>query len=342
MMYGANPDQLDALAGQFRSAATLLAAAEKQLSAKLVSSPWHGPKADRFRADWSRRHRRDLAAARQFLAAGETALRRNAQEQRSASQASLDMRFGTALPVPRRFWWNGRWVEDMMLFAGGGRIWQDGRWIEMRDSFDDRQLGSATNFFDSLSLLARGLDPEVVEQWRPSQGVGFIFSGVGLGLSLLGVGNGGPIGTVSDGLGTVVNAAGAVYEAAHAAHGAVSKFVVAGGVLAVLGGGIGLAVDIDKLAKGDTTLSTQLSTASNMMTMAGGIAMVIPGGQLVGAALIGGAAVIEVGTYAAEHWDTISASTTAAVTAVGHEIDEVGRSIQRNVGSAFKRMGSLF
>ena len=87
MISGANPDQLDALAGQFRSAATLLAAAEKQLSAKLVSSPWRGAKADRFRADWSRRYRRDLAAARQFLATGETALRRNAQEQRAASNS---------------------------------------------------------------------------------------------------------------------------------------------------------------------------------------------------------------------------------------------------------------
>lgn len=60
---------------------------EQHLSRQLAASPWEGERAGAFRADWGRRHRRELVGVAGGLVQAEAALRRNAREQRAASEA---------------------------------------------------------------------------------------------------------------------------------------------------------------------------------------------------------------------------------------------------------------
>jgi uncharacterized protein YukE len=84
-MIGADPDALEELARQCDVAAQRIDTLTRQLNAKLVSTPWHGHGADRFRTDWNRSHRTRLASAAGFLHHARDSLRRQADEQRRAS-----------------------------------------------------------------------------------------------------------------------------------------------------------------------------------------------------------------------------------------------------------------
>lgn len=83
---GADPDELDRLAGSFNGAADRITAIQRSLNPRINSSPWHGGNADRFRQRWAGEHRRAIAEAVTFLHDGAGALERNAREQRDVSR----------------------------------------------------------------------------------------------------------------------------------------------------------------------------------------------------------------------------------------------------------------
>lgn len=83
---GANPDELDQLAGRLTSAADRITAIQKSLNPRINSAPWQGGNAERFRQQWAGEHRRAIADAVAFLEDGAGVLHRNAQEQRDASR----------------------------------------------------------------------------------------------------------------------------------------------------------------------------------------------------------------------------------------------------------------
>jgi hypothetical protein len=87
-MIGADADSLDALSHELESCASRVRAGSARLSSALGAAPWSGSDADAFRHRWAQDHRPCIAAAASFLDEASSALRRNAEEQRSASAAS--------------------------------------------------------------------------------------------------------------------------------------------------------------------------------------------------------------------------------------------------------------
>jgi hypothetical protein len=88
VIWGADPDRLDAMAQQFRAAAAALDEVTQTTTAQLQRSPWHGADAQAFLFEWSSHHRPLLndGAAKLRAAAGQ--LSSNAAEQRQASGIS--------------------------------------------------------------------------------------------------------------------------------------------------------------------------------------------------------------------------------------------------------------
>lgn len=84
-MTGADADALDALARRFEQAAQQLEQSGQHLRSQLHSSPWKGGDAEGFRNEWDTSHARTIAATAGFLREGSERLRRNADEQRRAS-----------------------------------------------------------------------------------------------------------------------------------------------------------------------------------------------------------------------------------------------------------------
>lgn len=82
---GADPEQLDALGAQMGSAADRLESIRQQIGFWLDSSPWHGSDADEFRSDWQHRLQHMLHTAATIALDGAAGVRRNAQQQREAS-----------------------------------------------------------------------------------------------------------------------------------------------------------------------------------------------------------------------------------------------------------------
>jgi uncharacterized protein YukE len=82
---GANPDQLDALAGAFNTAASRLADVRSTLTARVNNTTWRGDSADRFRYEWNGRYARQLEVVINCLLDARSVLTDNANQQRHAS-----------------------------------------------------------------------------------------------------------------------------------------------------------------------------------------------------------------------------------------------------------------
>lgn len=86
-VWGANPDELDALAARFADSAVRIDELRTASRAELVRSPWAGRDAEQFRNRWESEGTRLLSSASAILrAAGET-VRTNAADQRRTSSA---------------------------------------------------------------------------------------------------------------------------------------------------------------------------------------------------------------------------------------------------------------
>ncbi len=84
---GANPDDLDRVATRISAAGRQLSVLERQMTAQLYAANWQGGDADMFKNAWNTRHRREIAGAVSWLDDADVALRRNADQQRRASEA---------------------------------------------------------------------------------------------------------------------------------------------------------------------------------------------------------------------------------------------------------------
>lgn len=90
-MSGADAEALDALAQRLEAVSIRLVTRERLLGRSIHASPWEGRGADRFRSQWSNEHSRSLIDASAFLRSGSDVLRRNAEEQRAASESGGGM-----------------------------------------------------------------------------------------------------------------------------------------------------------------------------------------------------------------------------------------------------------
>lgn len=87
-MDGADADDLDRVANAMITNAGRMAGTSQRIGRTIHSAPWHGRSADRFRQQWNSQHSRALIDASGFLTKGAGTLRRNAQEQRNASEGT--------------------------------------------------------------------------------------------------------------------------------------------------------------------------------------------------------------------------------------------------------------
>jgi hypothetical protein len=131
-LQGADPDQLEDLVRSCSDASTRFASIASSLDAQLGRSPWQGPRADQFRADWRSRHAGALRSASVMLGEMSKVLAVNAAEQRRASDATGAGGVGAngsglfrgipgAFASPGARGPIGRWFDPTDLLAG--HVW---------------------------------------------------------------------------------------------------------------------------------------------------------------------------------------------------------------------------
>jgi hypothetical protein len=86
--FGADVAELRQLATTFDNAATQLTKTRNSVGGNVQSSPWTGPDAMRFRSTWDSQSATQLASAAERLSLAATSLRKNADQQESASSVS--------------------------------------------------------------------------------------------------------------------------------------------------------------------------------------------------------------------------------------------------------------
>ncbi len=86
--FGADVVELRQLATTFENAATQLTKTRNSVGGNVQSSPWTGPDASRFRANWDSQSATQLAAAADRLSSAATSLRKNADQQENASSVT--------------------------------------------------------------------------------------------------------------------------------------------------------------------------------------------------------------------------------------------------------------
>lgn len=117
-MHGADVAHLRTLASQFDRAAEQLDCCRTAVGGAVRLSPWRGPDASRFRADWEGAHAGRVTAAAATLRTGAQQLRANAEQQEQAS--AVDAGAG----VPRDsgggpFTWLGDRADDAWSWLTG-------------------------------------------------------------------------------------------------------------------------------------------------------------------------------------------------------------------------------
>jgi hypothetical protein len=110
-VYGADVETMTALANELDQAASILGATRQRVDAKVQNSAWVGPVADRFRSTWSSGDSSRIAGASQLLSTAANVIRRNAQEQTTASSAASGS-IGSTVSL-----------SSQSLFAAGGAPW---------------------------------------------------------------------------------------------------------------------------------------------------------------------------------------------------------------------------
>ncbi|MEJ1229648.1 MAG: hypothetical protein WDM88_01870 [Galbitalea sp.] len=95
-MFGADVDELNALANQMEQASNTLSTSRARISSQVSNSAWIGPVADRFRSDWSSTNSSRLASAINLLSSAATSLRQNAEQQSQASAADRSSPSGSS------------------------------------------------------------------------------------------------------------------------------------------------------------------------------------------------------------------------------------------------------
>lgn len=150
VMVGADPDELDRIAGQLEAEARRLENLCAQLGRQLHSAPWKGARADRFRSDWNSTHTRRVRDAAGFLRAGGDALMRNATEQRNASNSGGGSTAGPLCEVPKQT------PPDSL------KPDQSDEYLEPFKTFFEG-LGLADDVWNGLVKLLRVVDPSILK-----------------------------------------------------------------------------------------------------------------------------------------------------------------------------------
>ena len=122
-MSGADVDALDRVGVQLEKASKGFRRKGAGLSSALDAAPWKGQKAERFRRDFHSVHMRSINDAAQFLDNAYETLRRNSDEQRSASglgqrgwRNELGIWFRRRFSLPEFHGWGNVWRHPFLPF----------------------------------------------------------------------------------------------------------------------------------------------------------------------------------------------------------------------------------
>ncbi len=319
MFNGSDTDQMRTAGGQLLSAADSL---DQMLSGLVTSADgltWSGPDGDAFRqgmASFSPVWQRLLVGS---LRAEGSCLRLRADLQDAVS-AALD----AAGSAPGSI--------GSSPIGGGGAGGAGGPSIAALVSQIGQLGGWATSFLSNKNDLVQhiaGLSPLDSLGWA-SLGLGTASLGLGILEQVLpgrwGLGAG-ALSQVTNIGGTV---AGVMPILSGGPVGMMPGFAIVGGAMGMVQNGADFIDNPD--------WGSGLSFGGSALTTAGGVAMLIPGGQVIGGGLlIAGATVQGVG-WAVDHADEIG----DFVNDTGSAISGAGHSVGNAIGSGFHKLGGLF
>lgn len=121
--------------------------------------------------------------------------------------------------------------------------------------------------------------------------------------------------------------------------GAVELLKKVGGPVAIVGGITSAINTLKDMKKNGVDAGKLMKLGSNVMTSVAGVAMMIPGGQVVAAAAGAASAALSLGSLAYKYKDEIAGAAKSAANWVGDKASDVGNAI---TGGAKKLWGSVF
>jgi len=121
--------------------------------------------------------------------------------------------------------------------------------------------------------------------------------------------------------------------------GAVELLKKVGGPVAIVGGITSAINTLKDMKKNGVDAGKLMKLGSNVMTSVAGVAMMIPGGQVVAAAAGAASAALSLGSLAYKYKDEIAGAAKSAANWVGDKAGDVGNAI---TGGAKKLWGSVF
>lgn len=129
-MTGADAEDLERGASSLMNLGKQVGAMRKPLRHQLLTSPWQGQAAERFRHDWDMRHGPALAEAEEYLRRASDQLRSEAAQQRTAADRGGGGR-GTPTPAPTPYQFPSPVLDGFVR-------WEPGRKpFNLRDLWDD-------------------------------------------------------------------------------------------------------------------------------------------------------------------------------------------------------------
>lgn len=153
-LWGADPDELERTARELGAAAAHIDRLLKTLSSQLAHAPWHGSRADRFRADWARSHRVQLLSSAAFLREGEQRLRSNAAAQRQASAIGAG-----AVGGPSGAPGGSGGMRDLLVAAWGGTLTAQQAWSWMAGPVGLLALSTTGRYTNTWNRVIDTLGP---------------------------------------------------------------------------------------------------------------------------------------------------------------------------------------
>lgn len=300
---------------------------EAQLISGAVNSirGWRGPDADRFRQTWNSSHRPTMASTARSLQTVSDLLRKNAQEQETASSLAglgggATGGGGAALPVLKDVFDTGMGAKGL-----GSPLWQ--AWKYHRLGLDEwgKTREVLTNWDDAGKWLKGGLD-ELRAGGKAGNVLNDLKAGIPYSAAFEEASKFSKGMRLAGGLAAPLNIAGGIHDMISPPHG-------------------GWRGDGDRVAGG---LSVVGGVGSIMLMTAGGAAMLGPIGApiVIGAGIVAGAWAL--GNLVADNWGSITNFAKDPGKYLGEGLKDVGNMAKNagskvvdGIGSAAKSVGKF-
>lgn len=365
-MFGADADQLDRLAAEFSSTADTLDSERNTLSGTLNRIEWLGEIATDFTSDWTNIHVRKIGLSTTFLRDSAKELRRQAEEQRTASAASGGVPQGgpgnpgnpgtPVVPTPKDLTQDKADRIAELLKQAKTEVGLVKKLVSLGQNLDklaeaEENLAAALAANNAKAIAQYSDEVSGLRSKINLSKAGLIASGANAALGVLEqagvdvpdwltVGVGG----ADKGLG-IISAVGGAVSAYQKGGAWVSSAAIGTSkvvpVLGIVGGVISTGAAVYDINKNGLNWSNGTSAATGIATVAGSVMLLTPAAP-IGAAILAGVAVVEAGKWVYENWDAISSTAQDVGNAVADVASDVGDAVNDAVNDAGKAIDSGF